>query len=534
MFLLSDFLVPLFGTNLTIWLALFAVATVYLYRSVRKKQSYWQDRGVKCKKPTFLFGSMSVVRDKSFAEKIVDVYNEFPGERYHGMYQFVLPTLLIKDPDLMKQVTVKEFDHFVNHRQIADAAADPFWNKNLFASRDERWRDMRSTLSPSFTSNKMRIMYKLIEECALQFVEYFQNQSEDVVELQMKDAFTRYTNDVIATTAFGVKCDSLKDKTNKFYMMGKDASDLGGWKILKFFAYGLSPTLARLFRVKVISPAVSNYFSKIIEETVQARKEKHIVRPDMIHLLLEAQKGRQHLDEEIKVSEGFSSVSESEVTKNRRKQEITLEDITAQAFVFFLAGFKTVSTLLTFAFYELAINQDVQNRLREEIQSVSEELTYEALLGMKYLDMVVSETLRKWPASVLTDREVSKEFTIQPTKPGEKPLFLEKGIVCLLPIFAIHRDPRFYPEPEKFDPERFNNENKHKINPTMYMPFGAGPRNCIGSRFALLEAKLIMFHLLKKFQVVTVGKTPVPLVLDKVQINLDAEGGMWLGLKKIT
>jgi cytochrome P450 family 9 len=253
----------------------------------------------------------------------------------------------------------------------------------------------------------------------------------------------------------------------------------------------------------------------------------------MIHLLLEAQKGRQHLDEEIKVSEGFSSVSESEVTKNRRKQEITLEDITAQAFVFFLAGFKTVSTLLTFAFYELAINQDVQNRLREEIQSVSEELTYEVLLGMKYLDMVVSETLRKWPASVLTDREVSKEFTIQPTKPGEKPLFLEKGIVCLLPIFAIHRDPRFYPEPEKFDPERFNNENKHKINPTMYMPFGAGPRNCIGSRFALLEAKLIMFHLLKKFQVVTVGKTPVPLVLDKVQINLDAEGGMWLGLKKI-
>jgi hypothetical protein len=66
---------------LTIWLALLAVATVYLYRSVRKKQSYWQDRGVKCKKPTFLFGSMSVVRDKSFAEKIVDVYNEFPGER---------------------------------------------------------------------------------------------------------------------------------------------------------------------------------------------------------------------------------------------------------------------------------------------------------------------------------------------------------------------------------------------------------------------------------------------------------------------
>jgi cytochrome P450 family 9 len=162
------------------------------------------------------------------------------------MYQFLCPTLVIKDPDLIKQITVKEFDHFVNHRQIADAGADPFWNKNLFASRDERWRDLRSTLSPSFTSNKMRIMYKLIEECAQQFVEYFQNQSNDLVELEMKDTFSRYTNDVIATTAFGVTCDSLKDKTNKFYLMGKDASDFGGWRILKFFAYGISPTLARV------------------------------------------------------------------------------------------------------------------------------------------------------------------------------------------------------------------------------------------------------------------------------------------------
>jgi cytochrome P450 family 9 len=292
--------------------------------------------------------------------------------------------------------------------------------------------------------------------------------------------------------------------------------------------------LFQLLRVKVIPPRVSDYFSKIIEETIRTRTEKQIERPDMIHLLMEAQKGRQHLDEEVKVSEGFSSVSESEMTKNRRDQEITLEDITAQAFIFFLAGFETISTVLAFTFYELAVDQDVQNRLRDEIQSISAKPTYESLLGMKYLDMVVSEALRKWPSAVVTDREVSKEFTIQPTQPGEKPLGLEKGIVCWLPMFAIHRDPRFYPDPEKFDPERFNDENKHKINPTMYMPFGAGPRNCIGSRFALLEMKLILFHVLKNFEVVPVERTPIPLVLDKDQINLNAKGGMWLGLKKLS
>jgi hypothetical protein len=81
MFWLFGLLTAFFGTNLTIWLALVAVATVYLYRSVRKRQSYWQNKGIKCIKPAFLTGSLSVVRNKSFAEKILEVYNEFPGER---------------------------------------------------------------------------------------------------------------------------------------------------------------------------------------------------------------------------------------------------------------------------------------------------------------------------------------------------------------------------------------------------------------------------------------------------------------------
>ena len=283
----------------------------------------------------------------------------------------------------------------------------------------------------------------------------------------------------------------------------------------------------KLLKIKLVPTYIVNFFSKIIEDTMTTRKEKKIVRPDMIHLLLEAQKRRY---EDTKINEDFSELEES---KNRQKQEITLEDICSQAFVFFLAGFESVATFLTFAFYELAVNPDIQKRLRDEVQIVDGKITYEALLGLKYMDMVVSEVLRKWPPAILTDREINKKFTIQPKKPDEKTLVLEEGMNCWIPIFAIHRDEKFYPDPEKFDPERFNEENKATINPSVYLPFGAGPRNCIGSRFALLEGKLLLYYVLKNFEVVTTGKTKIPVVLDKKMVNPAAEGGMWLGFKKL-
>lgn len=89
---------------------------------------------------------------------------------------------------------------------------------------------------------------------------------------------------------------------------------------------------------------------------------------------------------------------------------------------------------------------------------------------------------RKWPAGIFTDRVCVRPYTIQPVEPDEKPLHLQKGDILWLPIFAMHRDPDYFPEPEKFDPERFSDENKDNIKPVSYIPFGSGPRNCIGKK----------------------------------------------------
>lgn len=118
-------------------------------------------------------------------------------------------------------------------------------------------------------------------------------------------------------------------------------------------------------------------------------------------------------------------------------------------------------------------------------------------------------------------------------KPSEKNLQLEKGDTIWIPVFGIHHDPEYYAEPEKFDPERFNDENKRNIKPYTYLPFGVGPRNCIGSRFALLECKTLFYHLLLNFEIVPIKQTVIPLILSKSFFNVKPEGGQWLGLKPI-
>ena len=141
------------------------------------------------------------------------------------------------------------------------------------------------------------------------------------------------------------------------------------------------------------------------------------------------------------------------------------------------------------------------------------------------------EALRKWPPTIGTDRVCTIPFTIQPTKPDEKPVYLKPGDIIWLPSNGIHYDPKYWPNPHKFDPERFSDENKHAIQPYTYFPFGLGPRNCIGSRFALLEIKTIYFHILKNFEIVVTEKTQIPLTISKKSVNLAGENGIWLGLK---
>lgn len=237
-----------------------------------------------------------------------------------------------------------------------------------------------------------------------------------------------------------------------------------------------------MLNIKFLDKDLYEFFDGALTDTIKERERLEIVRNDMIDLILQAKKGNLSHDdnhhEEKLSSVGFATVEESDIGKNKVKRTWTDEELMAQCFIFFFAGFDTVSTVMTFMAYELLLNADVQTKLQNEIDEVDRKLdgkplTYEEVQSMKYMDMVVSETLRKWPAAPVVDRLCTKPYTLE--YDGKK-LDIEVGRNFYIPIYALHHDPNNFENPSKFDPERFSDENKEKLSKAFYAPFGIGPR----------------------------------------------------------
>lgn len=244
-----------------------------------------------------------------------------------------------------------------------------------------------------------------------------------------------------------------------------------------------------------------------------------MIRPDMIHLLMEAKEQRHA---ELK-----------DHTKDARYyKEFTDHDLLAQCLLFFFAGFEIISSSLCFITYELCLNPEVQNKLYEEILSVNQELngqplTYDKLTKMRYLDMVVMEGLRKWPPAISTDRQCSEDIVLCDEN-GVKLFSARKGDVLQIPIFSLHHDPSIYPDPETFDPERFAEERKDELKNCTFLAFGVGPRNCIGNRMALMEIKSMLYQLLLNFRLMPAEKTSRNMLEDIVSHSLKPKNGFWL------
>ncbi|XP_014472696.1 PREDICTED: cytochrome P450 9e2-like isoform X2 [Dinoponera quadriceps] len=395
----------------------------------------------------------------------------------------------------------------ISRRRFIDEKQDPLFSKNLLSLCGDRWRKVRTMLSPAFTSSKMKSMFKLMSDYAADFANFVARSPPKQRVVETKDMFTRYTNDMIAICAFGISVDSMRQPKNLFYLYGKEATTIGRVAVLKFIIIRNLPWLGRLLKLRLVKKKVANFFQDLLETTIRTRDEKGIVRPDMLQLMMES----------------------------RGRKELTIGDMTSQAFVFFFGGFESTSTTMCFAAHEITVNKDVQLRLQSEIDQVLEdtngEAPYDAINNMEYLDAVINEVLRMYPVFALTDRVCMKDFELPPSLPGMKPFKLKKGEVVWIPIYGLHHDPRYFKEPERFNPERFLGERKKlTLNTGAYLPFGLGPRMCIGSRFALMEIKVLLFHLLARCDLLPCEKTPRPLKLAKEGFIMKAQGGFWLNV----
>ncbi|XP_023709398.1 probable cytochrome P450 6a14 isoform X4 [Cryptotermes secundus] len=507
---------------------LVACALLVVYSYFKWSFTYWKKLNVPYVEPCFPFGNFKEVAmmQKGFAYFCRDVYTRLEGHRYGGIYFFSKPGLFFLDPDLIKDVLVKDFSTFHDRGVYMNEETDPL-SGHLFSLPGKRWRYLRIKLTPTFTSGKMKMMFQRLVECGDELKLCLENIAGRGGVIEIKDILARFSTDVISSCAFGIECNCLKNEDAEFRQWGRKVFDPSVKRIITAILSGIAPVVLDKLKLSTLDSDVSKYFLKMVQETVEYREKNNVKRNDFMQLLIQL-KEKGSLDSE----QGAEDRTEEEMNGiGETADGLSMSSMAAQAFAFFLAGFETSSTTMTFCLYELSVNPDIQERLRTEIDTVLEKhdgkISYEAVQEMSFLDKVVSETLRKYPPLPALTRECSKPYHIPETD-----IVLDTRMKVFISVIGLHHDPKYYPDPDRFDPERFSEEEKQKRHHYVYLPFGEGPRICIGMRFGLMQTKVGLVSLLSKYQFSVSKKTPVPLVFNGKSFLLTPAGGMWLQIKK--
>lgn len=347
---------------LTILVTLITIAYIF----IRKRYSFWSDRGFVQAQPNFPFGNIMGIGFKKHKSIIMtELYNEHKHKSpVLGIYFFTSPTILAMDLDIIKHFLVKDFGTFHDRGFYSNAKVDPL-SANLFTLVGQEWRDFRTKLTSSFTSGKIKLMFETVVEVSKNMIDALKCNASD--EIEMKGLLADFTTDVIGKVAFGLDINSIKEPNNMFRTMGAKVFKTRPLRIIKIFFMISFKNLATKLNLRFHDKDVSDFFINSIEQTLNYRKENNVVRPDFINLLMQI--------------------------KDKNGDPLSRDEMAAHSFLWYLAGFETSSTTITFCLYELALNVDVQDKLRNEINDLlkkhNDVLSYDAMQEMKYLQMVV-------------------------------------------------------------------------------------------------------------------------------------------------
>ncbi|XP_037950404.1 probable cytochrome P450 6a13 [Teleopsis dalmanni] len=481
-----------------------------IYLALRKQYSYFKDRGVLHDKPVFFFGNLKkFYRTKTLYDIVQEYYMKFKKKaRFVGFYFFLSKTIILLDPDLIQHICVKDFANFPGRGTYYNKKDDPISAVMLFLE-GEHWKNLRTKLTPTFTSGKIKSMFTTVVDVADQLINVLEDERKSAdmnIGIDFADLMSRYTTDVIGSVAFGLECNRLKEPTSKF---SKTCEKIGYFKhsMPVVSLMNTFPNLARKFRMKLFPKEISDFFFQIVRDTVEYREKTGIQRKDYLNILME-------------------------LRKSETSDALTMEEMTAQTFLLFVAGFETSSSVMSFCLYELALNPDIQEKARTEMNEVMAQhdgkLTYEAVKEMKYLLHCMYETTRKYSVVPVIVRKAAKDYILPNTNH-----VIEKGTTVVLPIDALHYDPDIYPSPQRFDPNRFSTEEIAKRHPMAYMGFGKGPRACIGYRFAYMQIIIGLYMMLKNYRFSPTKETQIPMKYKLNKHFRDAERGVYLKIEKL-
>ncbi|KAL5281780.1 Cyp6g1.2 family protein [Megaselia abdita] len=490
---------------------LFCISSiVILYFYLKYNFSYWRRKNIPYIKPNYIFGNLKdmVLMKKTAAYMFKDLYEHkiAANEPYVGIHIFNKPGVLIRDLELIKKVLIKDFNNFSNRFTRMNPHNDPLGSNNLFLLRNPMWRELRQKLTPVFTSGKMKQMFYLVEQIGNKLDEHLlsvplNKQGGKAFTKELKELCALYTTDVIASVAYGLNANSMKDPNGEFRKNGRKLFNFTVGRAVDFMSFFFLPQFIPIVNATLFTKEASNFLYATIGYAMEEREKSGVTRNDLIDVLL-----------------------------TFKKQNYSHDMIVAQAAVFFTAGYETTSSTMSFALYELSQNQEAQQKLRreikEELTKSNGKITYDLINSMEYLSIVIQEVLRMYPPLPFLDRECSMEDQNEYYQLDDK-LRIPNGMPVYIPIYAIQRDEKYFDQPNKFIPERFLPENRDKLTYNASMPFGIGPHNCIGERLGLMQAKIGLVNFLKNHYVAPNEKTQKEMVLDPLALIIAAKGGIY-------
>uniref|UniRef100_A0A0E0JLF3 Cytochrome P450 n=1 Tax=Oryza punctata TaxID=4537 RepID=A0A0E0JLF3_ORYPU len=398
--------------------------------------------------------------------------------REHGKACFSwfgpIPKVTITNPDLAKDVLSNKFGHFEKPKfqGLTKLLSDGVGNHE-----GEKWVKHRRILNPAFHLEKLKRMLPAFSTCCEELISRWMVSlgSDGSYEVDVWPEMQSLTGDVISRTAFG---SSYLEGRRIFQLQAEQAE-----RLLKCIQKIIIPGYMSLptknnRKMHQIKKEIDSILRGLIGKRMQAIKEGESTKDDLLGLLLES--NMRHT-----VENGQSS------------QGLTIEEVIEECKLFYFAGMETTSVLLTWTMLLLSMHPEWQDRAREEIlgQFGKNKPEYEGLSRLKIVTMILYEVLRLYPPAVTLIRQTYKQIEIGGvTYPA--------GVIIELPVLLIHSNPDIWgSDVHEFNPERFaEGISKASKDPGAFLPFGWGPRICIGQNFALLEAKMALCMILQRLE----------------------------------
>lgn len=420
---------------------------------------YWQKQNVpSVPNPVPGFGHMMpmIFLKENLAEWAYRMYKETKSSII-GFYFLQTPGVIIRDLDLVKCVLQTNFSSFRHNIMKTSEKADPIMSKNPFFTEDHHlWKTARARTTAHLSGRKLRLLLIIVQEVCEKMSNYIdQKIKEDgeFFECGLKEFFFKCTGEVVANAAFAIQGQSYNDDPDKMAFTNAAKNIFGGGIIngLKQALLFYLPGVADFLEISVLEKRSENFFKQTAKAIIEKRKKENMTSNDYLQFCMDLN------GEDI-------------------------DSIVADLVIFYGDVYETSSTTMAFVLYQLSKNREVQEKLREDIfdviKSTGDKITYESLKAMTYLDQVKKESMRLlMPLGVLM-KECTEEITLVGSdgvkctmKPGDK---------VLIPAMGFNNDSQYYSDPEVFDPERFSPENVAQRHRFLFLPFGEGPRMCIG------------------------------------------------------